>query len=51
MYEIFLTMNKNKGMIFGLVLNKSNRDGLVAAYLVCTKPSSPTFERKPLTTS
>ena len=33
-------VNKSKGNIFDLVLRKSNRDGLVAVYLVCTKPSS-----------
>ena len=42
-HEIFLTMNKKVKVIFRFSI-KSNRDGLVAVYLVYTKPSCPTFE-------
>ena len=41
MHEIFLTMNKKVKGRFSI---KSNRDGLVAVCLVCTKHSTPTFE-------
>ena len=44
MHEIFLTVNKSEGNIFGIVI-KINRDGLVAVYLVYTNiPFSPTFK-------
>ena len=39
-----LSMDKSNGYVIDTVLNKSNRDGLVVVYIVCTKPSSAIFE-------